>query len=31
MLIDGSGYYISDPDNGLLYFVDMKNLSEIEN
>jgi hypothetical protein len=24
MLIDGSGYYIDDPDNGLQYFVDMK-------
>ncbi len=24
MLIDGSGYYINDPDNGLQYFVDMK-------
>ena len=28
MLIDGSGYYIDDPDNDLLYFVDMKQLSE---
>ena len=28
MLIDGSGYYINDPDNGLLYFVDMKQASE---
>ena len=28
MLIDGSGYYIDDPDNGLQYFVDMKQLSE---
>jgi hypothetical protein len=24
MLIDGSGYYINDPDNEVLYFVDMK-------
>jgi hypothetical protein len=24
MLIDGSGYYIDDPDNGMQYFVDMK-------
>jgi hypothetical protein len=24
MLIDGSGYYIDDPDNGFQYFVDMK-------
>jgi hypothetical protein len=22
MLIDGSGYYLNDPDNGMLYFVD---------
>ncbi|MDR1181331.1 MAG: hypothetical protein LBL13_05085 [Bacteroidales bacterium] len=22
MLIDGSGYYLDDPDNGMLYFVD---------
>ncbi len=28
MLIDGSGYYINDPDNGLQYFVDMKQVSE---
>jgi hypothetical protein len=28
MLIDGSGYYIDDPDNRLLYFVDMKQLSD---
>jgi hypothetical protein len=28
MLIDGSGYYLDDPDNGLQYFVDMKHLSE---
>jgi hypothetical protein len=24
MLMDGSGYYIDDPDNGVQYFVDMK-------
>jgi hypothetical protein len=24
MLIDGSGYCIDDPDNGLQYFVDMR-------
>ncbi|MDR0575815.1 MAG: hypothetical protein LBG96_17640 [Tannerella sp.] len=30
MLIDGSGCYIDDPDNNLLYFVDMKQLSETE-
>ena len=30
MLIDGSGYYIDDPDNELLYFVDMKQLSETD-
>jgi hypothetical protein len=24
MLIDGSGYYIDDPDNKLQYFVDLK-------
>jgi hypothetical protein len=29
MLIDGSGYYINDPDNNLLYFVDMKQESDI--
>jgi hypothetical protein len=28
MLIDGSGYYIDDSDNGLQYFVNMKQLSE---
>jgi hypothetical protein len=28
MLIDGSGYYIDDPDNGLQYFVDLKQVSE---
>jgi hypothetical protein len=30
MLIDGSGYYIDDPDNSLQYFVDMKQLSETD-
>jgi hypothetical protein len=30
MLIDGSGYYIDDPDNGMQYFVDMKQSSETE-
>lgn len=30
MLIDGSGYYIDDPDNGLQYFVDMKQVSETD-
>jgi hypothetical protein len=30
MLTDGSGYSIDDPDNGLQYFIDMKNLSEAE-
>jgi hypothetical protein len=30
MLIDGSGYYIDDPDNGLQYFVDMKQSGETE-
>lgn len=30
MLIDGSGYHIDDPDNGLQYFIDMKQLSETE-
>jgi hypothetical protein len=30
MLPEGLGYYIDDPDNGLQYFVDMKNLSETE-
>ena len=30
MLIDGSGYYIDDPDNSLMYFVNMKKLSETE-
>lgn len=24
MLIDGSGYYIDDPDNEIQYFVDMR-------
>lgn len=28
MLIDGSGYYIDDPDNHLQYFVDYKQSSE---
>jgi hypothetical protein len=28
MLIDGSGYYIDDPENGVQYFVSMKELSE---
>jgi hypothetical protein len=28
MLIDGSGYYIDDPDNRLQYFVDLKQVSE---
>jgi hypothetical protein len=28
MLIDGSGYYIDDPDNKLQYFVDLKHESE---
>ena len=28
MLIDNSGYYINDPDNDLMYFVDVKQLSE---
>jgi hypothetical protein len=30
MLADGSGYYITDPDNGLQYFVDMKQAGEAE-
>ena len=29
MLIDGSGYYIDDPDNEVQYFVDYKQSSEI--
>ena len=29
MLYDGSGYYLHDPDNGLQYFVDMKQVSEM--
>ena len=29
MLIDGSGYYVDDPENEVLYFVDMRQLSEI--
>jgi len=28
MLIDGSGYYINDPDNNVQYFFNMKQLSE---
>jgi hypothetical protein len=27
MLCDGSGYYVTDPENGLQYFVDMKEVS----
>jgi hypothetical protein len=30
MLIDGSGYYIDDPDNDMQYFVDMKQVSETD-
>ena len=30
MLIDGSGYYINDPDNNMQYFVDMKQLNETD-
>jgi hypothetical protein len=30
MLPDGLGYYIDDPDNGLLYFVNMNQVSETE-
>jgi hypothetical protein len=30
MLIDGSGYYIDDPDNGVQYFVDMKPTGETD-
>jgi hypothetical protein len=30
ILIDGSGYYIDDPDNGIQYFVDYKQLIETE-
>ena len=29
MLIDGSGYFIDDPDNGLQYFVNMNELSDM--
>ena len=29
ILDDGSGYYLNDPDNGLQYFVDMKQVSEM--
>ena len=28
MQIDGSGYFIDDPDNGLQYYVNMKQVSE---
>jgi len=31
MIIDGSGYYIDDPDNGLQYHVNMNKLSDVEN
>ncbi|MDR0506866.1 MAG: hypothetical protein LBH32_08650 [Dysgonamonadaceae bacterium] len=30
MLIDGSGYYIDDPDNKLQYFVDLKHENETD-
>ena len=30
MLIDGSGYYINDPDNAVQYFVDMKQENETD-
>ncbi|MDR0575252.1 MAG: hypothetical protein LBG96_14750 [Tannerella sp.] len=30
LLINGSGYHIDDPDNGLQYFIDTKQLSETE-
>jgi hypothetical protein len=30
MLIDGSGYYIDDPDNAVQYFADMKQVSEAD-
>jgi len=29
MLYDGSGYYVTDPDNDVEYFVDMKKVSEL--
>ena len=29
MLCDGSGYYVTDPDNDVEYFVDMKKVSEL--
>ena len=29
MLDDGSGYIVNDPDNGLQFFVDMKQISEM--
>jgi hypothetical protein len=31
MLEDGSGYYLDDPDNGMQYFVNYKQLSETDN
>ena len=31
MLMDGSGYYIDDPDNNLQYFVNMMKLSDMTN
>jgi len=31
MVIDGSGYFIDDPDNGLQYHVNMNELSDVEN
>jgi hypothetical protein len=30
MLINGTGYYITDPDNGLQYFVDMEKAGETD-
>ncbi len=30
ILIDGSGYYIDDPNNAVQYFVDMKQVSETD-
>jgi len=29
MLCDGSGFYIDDPENSFMYFVDMKQVSEL--
>ena len=29
MLCDGSGYYVDDPENSFLYFVDMKKVSDL--